>query len=319
MEESKGVIYQRVKVYAGKDSNPYSLLFPLEVTSPGKIRIYVDVKSASSKKDSVKIVLADVRVFEKMNQGEWEEWINTIKDFAVRYYPGLWASKKLANWAFDASKRVASFFGKKEKKPKWWRAEDKASLGNNAKLEYAVDSFEIRDNDIKGRYVVWLKNFDDFDATCDILIDYPGDALEIDRTLWEESPNKPDLILKDISLNTDNNIVIKIDKKTGWLPEAFWKQKTDKSVILRIKVNDKVFNVPISEFDPAMKLKYGEIVYVLKDFQLEKEAEVYAEIDATDQIAETNKKNNKKVEVLKPFTGGPREKKDDDERKRYKR
>jgi len=296
MEEKKGLIYQTFKLYPANDDNPYTLIFPLEVTGPGKLRVYVQtIKFEPKSKQGVKTMLADVRVFDKMSPGMWKKWMMRINKFNFLEWV---AGDEIRSAVHGAVKTVKSILGKKEKMPKWFHGMDEAAPNNNARIEHVIDDPERQS--VEGKYVVLLQNPTDSVVEGTILIDYPGDGFDVERSLWNDDPRKPELVVKDISLNRGNYILITMVREKGWMPEALWKQTGEKAVILKVTAGGKEFEIPLPVFDPEKKLKYGEIKYAIPDFIVTEETAVTAHLDATNQIAEGNKANNKKTVTLKP-------------------
>ncbi|MCX8125158.1 MAG: hypothetical protein N3F66_13495 [Spirochaetes bacterium] len=305
MDEKKGLIYQTFKAYPGKPSDEFTLLYPLEVTGPGKLRVYVQVTKASPK-TPVRVTLVDVRAFDKVDPNLWEKWIQ-IED---KYVPSIVMLRaKYLKSLFDNLKyNVKKVLGKKDNPPKWYHGSDNAFLNNNARLEHIIDDKERLE--VEGKYVVIVENENNSEIEGTILIDFPGEMFEVERSLWEQDANKPDLLVKDISLARGNRIVVTLDKDKGWMPDALWKQTGDKAVILRITAGDKVVEAKLPEFDPKRNLKYGEVNYTVPDITVAEETNVTVFIDATNQIAERSKANNKKTVTLNPKEqqGGARQK-----------
>ncbi|MEJ5362060.1 MAG: hypothetical protein WHV26_08350 [Spirochaetota bacterium] len=308
MEEKKGMIFQRFKLEPGAFNDPYALFFPLEVTGPGKVWIYVDVKKGE-KNHAINVALVDVRVFDddkdsKMDKDLWQMWM----DFEDKYVPvKLFTVRNLSKPLVYFKRSLQSVLGKKEKPPKWLHGKDKASLGNNARIEHVIDDSERMVTE--GKYVVQLLNENKSKIEGEILIDFPGEIFDVERDLWEEIPNKADLLVKDISLGRGNRIVVTIAKDKGFMPDALWKQRGDKAVVLQVTAGDKVFETKLPEFDPKRNLKYGEINYTIPDIEITGETSVTVFIDATNQVAERSKANNKKTVTLNPKEkSGPRQK-----------
>ena len=294
MDEKKGLIYQKFKAYPATEVDPYTLMYPLEVTGPGKLRVYVQV-TKQERKGGVKVTLVDVRAFDKMPKDLWEEWM----EFEDKYVPLKILTVRNMKYAFDSLKKaVDNVLGKKEKPPKWFYGSDNASLNNNARIEHVIDDAERMATE--GKYVVMIRNDNNFIVEGNILIDFPGEIFDIERDLWEEDPNKPDLLIKDITLARGNRILITVEKDKGFFPDALWKQKGSKAVVLRVTVGDKVIEAKLSEFDPKRNLKYGEVQFTVPDVTITEETTVAAFIDATNQIAEPSKGNNKKTVTLNP-------------------
>ena len=294
MDEKKGLIYQTFKAYPGKAGDPYTLMYPLEITGPGKMRVYVQV-TKQDKKAPLDVMLVDVRAFEKIEPSLWQQWM----DLEEKYAPVKILTIKNLSRVIDVLKQnVKRILGSKEKPPAWFHGKDKAMLNNNARIEHIIDDAERMVTE--GKYVVMLENDNDTMIEGTVLIDFPGEIFDIERDLWEEDPNKPDLLIKDITLARGNRVLVTVEKDKGFFPDALWKQAGNKAVVLRVTVGDKVIETKLPEFDPKRNLKYGEVQYAVPDITITDETTVTAFIDATNQIAERSKANNKKTVTLSP-------------------
>jgi len=305
MDEKKGMIYQTFKAFPGTPGDPFTLLYPLEVTGNGKLRVYVQVMKGN-KNDVVKATLVDIRSFDKVEPNLWEKWIQ----FEDKYVPSvLFLRVKNAKFLYDNLKyNVKKFLGKKDKPPKWYHGSDIARSGNNGRIEHIIDDKELMETE--GKYVVILENENDTQIEGTMLIDFPGEIFDVERSLWETIPNKADLLVKDISLARGNRIVVTVAKDQGWMPDALWKLTGDKAVKLQITVGGTVIEKDLPEFDPQRNLKYGEVNYTVPDITITEDTAVTAFIDATNKVVERNKANNKKTMTLSPQEkqGGARQK-----------
>lgn len=306
MDEKKGMIYQTFKAYSGSAQDPFTLLYPLEVTGPGKIRIYVDIKKAP-KKATVNIMLCDIRMFDKMKPGLWQKWMK----FEDKYLPFVLVKvSDIKEIIIDNIKyNIKKFLGKKDKPPKWFHGRGAAWLDHNTRIEHAVDDKELMVTE--GKYVVVIDNQNPSEIEGEILIDFPGEIFDVERSLWEKIPNKADLLVKDITLARGNRIVVTVSNDKGWMPDALWKLTGDKAVKLQITVGDKVIEKDLPQFDPERKLKYGDVSYSVPDITITQETSVTVFIDATNKVVERSTGNNKKTVILNPkeqSASGPRQK-----------
>ncbi len=295
MDEKKGMIYQTFKAYQGTPGDPYTLLYPLEVTGPGKLRVYVQVTKAHPKA-MIRVSLVDARVFDKVEPDLWQQWIN----FEDKYVPSILMLrvKNIKSLIDNLKYNVKKVLGKKDKPPKWYHGADNAWDGNNARIEHVIDDKERLE--VEGKYIVMIDNENPSEIEGTILIDFPGEMFDIERSLWEKDPNKPDLLIKDITLGRGNKIIVTVEKDKGFFPDALWKQTGSKAVVLQVKAGDKVVEAILPQFDPERKLKYGEVQFAVPDITITEETAVTAFIDATNQIAERSKGNNKKTVTLSP-------------------
>lgn len=277
------------------------MFYPLELKNHGRINIKVEVEKGE-KKDDVSVMLVDIRVFNedkdnKMDKNLWQKWV----DFEHKYAPVKLFTIKNLSKTLDAGKRALKSFlgiGKKQKPPKWFHGLDVAKPGNNANILHTVDDQEIMETE--GKYVVKLINDNKSKIEGTIMIEFPGEIFDVERDLWEKIEHKTDLYIKDISVGRGNRIVITLGSSGGFIPNALWSQKGEKAVILRVTVGEKVIETKLQDFDPKRQIKYGQTIYTIPDIEITEETPVTVFIDATNQVAERTKANNKKTETLSP-------------------
>jgi len=289
---SDGRIHQKFKLLPGKGSNRYEIYIPFEVGRPGRIRVYHEITGADVRVDInaelPNYILADARIFDKGYESIWAQIRNTV----VQYHPSLRLTAAV-------SKEIKEILGMEEK-PKWFHGSRKL-LDKNDSLILDVDDRDL--NTTKGRYVLVLRNPSPGEYHGNILISFPGEVWEVDPDLEAAYERKPDLAVKEISLDRDNRVLVTLSNEgPGWLHEVRYNRTGERVISLDVEVNGKkTVSVPLADVDPKFSLKHkGNKVTYRTEIQLSEPASVMAVIDAQDVVAEDNERNNKMREKLTP-------------------
>lgn len=264
--EGQAIKHLAFQLERAEGKNPYSLQYPIMVTEPGKIRVYVD------------------------------GWGNALKDVK---------GKPIRIWLLDARGIGSGSIDVKHPTidRKWVLEEQFLEAGGtkgNA-LQRGVDQVELGLS--KGNYIVMLSNVSDNRSfRGEILIAYPGTRWELDKEVEEQQQKKPDLLVKSISLDKANHPVIEIaNEGEGSILDGKWHLEREQPVMLSVKLQAKEVKIPLSQFDPEQKLKHPgkSLRYVLQETVTE-ETTVIARIDAEDQLLETNERNNRETARVSP-------------------
>lgn len=264
--EGQAMKHLAFQLERAEGKNPYSLQYPISVTEPGKIRVYVD------------------------------GWGHALKDVK---------GKPIRVWLLDArgigSGSSAIKHPTIERK---WILEEQFLSAEGTKgnaLQRGVDQVELDLS--KGKYIIMLSNVsDDRSFRGEILIAYPGTRWELDPEVEEQQQKRPDLQIKGISLDGANRPVIEIaNEGEGPILTGKWHLERDKPVVLHIRLQAKEFKIPLSQFDPEQKLRHPgkSLKYVLQETVTE-EATIIVRIDAEDHLLETNERNNRETARLSP-------------------
>jgi len=264
--EVQALKHRAFQLERAEGKNPYSLEFPIVLTEPGKIRVYVD------------------------------GWGNALKDVK---------GKPIRVWLLDARGIGSGSSNVKhptiERK---WVLEEQFLAAQGTKgnaLQRGVDQVELDLS--KGKYIVMLSNLsDDRSFRGEILIAYPGTRWELDKDVEEQQQKKPDLLIKSISLDRSNHPVIEIaNEGEGSILAGKWHLERERPVILNIRLQAKEFKIPLSEFDPEQKLRHPgkSLKYVVQEAVTEATT-IIVRVDAEDQLPETNERNNRETVRLSP-------------------
>lgn len=167
-----------------------------------------------------------------------------------------------------------------------------------ADLRHAADSQPLKN----GRtYIVYVEsNSTSQNATGTLTIASPAGPEEPQpANVPAVSMGQPDLLVHSVRLTKDCRVLVTlINKGPGQLPDSAWAQKT--SPTLMLYRNGKSWNsANLSVIDPQQRLKdvNGRARY-LSNLKVGGQTNIQAVIDYQGLLAEADKNNNAKVEVL---------------------
>lgn len=287
--------HHKFKLLPGSAEDRYVLCYPIEVTRPGKIRVYIEPTGATQGSgEFASVWLVDARMF-NVDLPTWREWIVKIN----QYNPLEWvAGDEIRGWVKDVKK----FFGDDDK-PKWYHGGQR--LSKSVPLEHAVDDPELAKTG--GRYVVILRNPSTREYHGELLIAYPGERWDVAPELEASYERKPDLAVENLALDDQNRVVVTVaNKGPGWLPQVRWNQKGAEAIQLLLEVDGKSWGgATLAVIDPRKTLVLADtrLAYTT-ELVLREPARVTAVIDSNQVVAEADERNNRRSETLSPPSGG---------------
>lgn len=299
-EESDADIQKHFVLYDGSKGEPYTLLYPVELTRPGEISVYakvwdLDPDPKNRNYEPLRIILVDSRAFKEMKPSEWKQWIQK----ANKFNPLEWVAGDEIR-AFV--KGISHIFGKKEKPPKYFHGQIACGReGKGESIRHAVDAPELKTTG--GRYVVILRNVADLKATGSILVRYPGELSELDPEVEKNFEAKPDLVVEKLSVNTRGQVAVQVaNRGTGALRPIKWQLKGPEAVTLTLEAGGRSYGVTLPALDPKRELRSpgAAVTYLFENLILTEPARVTAVIDAADKAVEENERNNRLSKELTP-------------------
>lgn len=301
IDEDSAIIHKTFTLYQGSKGDPFTVFYPIEVTRPGEIKVYarvddLDPNPKNNRFEPLRLIIVDARAFKQMKPSEWKQWLAKINKFN----PAEWiAGDEIRKFV----RGIKSLFGKKEKKPSYFHGQIACGReGTGESIKHAVDSPELQKT--AGRYVIIFRNMSEFKATGQILITYPGENWELDQKVEKQFKVHPDLVVKDLSLNESNKVVVTVaNQGPGALHLVKWHDKGPEAVNLIAKAGNRSYGVTLPGLDPEYKLRSsgGTVSYTFEKITLTKATRVTATIDNTNKVIETNEGNNSVTKTL----GGP--------------
>ena len=287
--------HQKFKLLGGSAEDRFVLFYPIELTGPGKVRVYIDPTGMTQGTgERASVWLVDARMFGKLDIPTWKKWVIKINEYnALEWVAGDEIRKFV--------KDVKKFFGKDEK-PGWYHGGQ--MLSKTVPLEHAVDDPELAKTG--GRYVVVLRNPSEREYFGSVLISYPGERWDVDPELEKAYERKPDLAVEQLSLDNQNRVVVTVaNNGPGWLHQVRWNQRGAEAIQLTLEVDGKAWGgATLPAIDPQKTLVLGgnRIAYVTA-LTLSQPARVTAVIDSNQVVAETDERNNRRSEALAPSSG----------------
>jgi hypothetical protein len=301
--QENAVIQKYFTLYKSQQGDPYTLLYPIELTRPGEITVDVNVtgldpKPGNENYEPLRIVLVDARAFKNIQPSQWQQWINKANKFNPLEYI---AGDKIRKWV----RGVKRLFGKKEKKPSYYHGQMKCGKdrkGYTESIRHAVDQPEL--NKSGGRYVIIFRNIAPLKATGTIFISYPGQTSELDLEAEKLFECYPDLTVTNVSLNASKQLSVKVANRAGCggVHIARWNQKGPDAITLLANVDGRNYGVTLPGADPAGKLRRprSSMTYVFDKVKITKSAKVTVTVDASRKVMEANEANNAKTVQLGP-------------------
>lgn len=302
-ERTDASLHKHFVLHKGSKGEPFTLLYPVELTRPGEIVVYakaseLDPEPRNDNYEPLRVILVDARAFKEIKPEEWRQWV--IK--ANKFNPLEWvAGDEIRSFV----KGVKHIFGKKEKPPRYFHGQIACGREDQGEsIKHGVDDPELQTTG--GRYVVILRNIADLRATGSILIRYPGEVSELDPEVEEAFKVKPDLAVEKLTLNTRGQVLVQVTNQgKGELRPIKWQLKGAEAVTLSLEVGSNKLAVPLSTLDPEMALRPpgGTVSYSFERPTLEEPTRVTALIDGNGQVAEENERNNRLSTLLTPGDG----------------
>jgi hypothetical protein len=287
--------HQKFRLLGGSAEDRFVLFFPIEITGPGMVRVYIDPTGMSQGTgERASVWLVDARMFGKLDVPTWKKWVIKINEYnALEWVAG----DEIREFVKDVKK----FFGKDDK-PAWYHGGQ--MLSKTVPLEHAVDDSELRNTG--GRYVAVLRNPSAREYYGSVLISYPGDRWDVDPDLEKAYERKPDLAVEKLSLDGQNRVVVIVaNNGPGWLYQVRWSQQGAEAIQLALEVDGKTWGgATLAAIDPQKTLVLGgnRIAYAT-GLTLSQPARVTAVIDSNQVVAETDERNNRHSETLTPSSG----------------
>lgn len=197
-EEDGAIIHKTFTLHKGEKDNPFTLHYPIELTGPGEISVYIKVEDIEPKGNIVnfeplRAIVVDARAFKKMEPSQWKQFCVSVNKYnAVEWVAG--------DEIRDFIKGVQNFLGKKEKPPAYFHGQIAlGTAGRGESIKHAVDSVELQKT--QGRYVIIVRNMHPVKVTGGVLIRYPGTTWDFDPAVERYAQVHPDLVVESAALN----------------------------------------------------------------------------------------------------------------------
>lgn len=260
----EAVIHRSFKLYEGSFRDYFFMEYPIQLNNSGQIKVEIKVKEPYPiEKNQVYINISNY------SSSNWNKWVSNPDDI----YPTDLSLVKIYK--------------------KVWLKENSITIIHN------VDTHEI--SNTNGRYTIRFMNRGNFQVEGTFKITYPGSIWNIDRAVLKYNDNNtPDLAIKNVSLNKNNLLQVKVVNYGKGLYTGFWHLKKKDAVYLTARVGNNDIELALPIFDPKKNLKKenGEIGYVFKKLKIDNKTDVRVSIDKYGIVMDSNRNNNVKDVTL---------------------
>jgi hypothetical protein len=281
--ENQGLFHQNLKLFTGKANDSYLLLFPIEITQPGRIECefkllqpdeerFLKALENHHKKTGKSFVfrwsLVDSRFFDQkkpMQPGKFQQWIQKVNN----YNPGEYLAGDQIRGAVAGAKAALDYvFGKKKKKeaPVYLHRyiqsvrfpqtpENHVTLG---RMHHDIDFAEL--GQTQGMYFLVLENFSQLAPELEVKVSYPGNQRQVDKAF---------LLPRDLGITTLHVEAGKVQVEVqnlgeGELPEELYSRTGTQAATLMLWLNGKRWGgVTLQGLDPDRHLRNpgGKVLY----------------------------------------------------------
>lgn len=284
---------------APKKDDPFTIYYPIEVNRAGQIYISVTLNALipqpqGNVRTPLHATLVDARAF-NISEASWKKWTRKAIKY-TEYTPGGYVAVKILEKVNKVVEKVAGLFGKKDAPPSWYHGSKYASINDyrsGLTLKHSVDSHELENT--KGRYVLLFRNYSPrHRGSGKILISYPGNYSELDKTVEKEMKCHPDLVVTNVSLDGNKRLQVSVINKQCVIHPARWKARGPEAITLIANVDGRNYGMVLPAIDPNDYLRFHEqpITHVFTNVVINKSTNVTVTVDASDKLFEENEANN---------------------------
>jgi len=312
--ENKGLFHQNIKLFSGDSKDSYLLLFPIQVTQPGRVelefkllrpdeeRYQRTLEKAQQGKHAAPVFrwsFVDSRFFDKnkpMQPGKFQQWVKEFNNYNPAEYL---AGDQIRSFVGAAKSTLDFVFGKKKKKeaPVYLHGythsvrfpatpENHISVG---RMHHDIDFTEL--SQTQGMYFLVMENFSQLTPELEVKVSFPGTQCQVDKTFLLSR----DLGITMLKVNADTVYVEVQNLGEGKLSEDLYLRKGTDALTLMLSLNGKSWGgVTLAGLDPDRKLMEprGKAGYTFTVKGIDN-AEVTAELKMP-KFEDANATNNEK-------------------------
>lgn len=292
VDTDDGIIHKALTLHPGGRGDPYTLVFPVQLTRPGEINVLLrvddlDPDPAGAAAQPVRVVIVDARAFKDVAPGQWQQWCQELNKYNPLEY--------LAGDEIRAFvKGLKHLFGGDEDPPAWFHGQIACGAeGKGESIRHAVDQPELERTG--GRYAVMVRNTADLTARGGLLLTFPGEHWELDREIEEQVPLKPDLTVTGLALDDQGRVVATVaNRGPGAVNLVKWRQTGPDAVTLLVDAGGRSYGATLAGFDPDFALRRRDSVlhYTFANLAVTQPTPLTATIDPTDRLVESDETNN---------------------------
>ncbi|MEZ4485884.1 MAG: hypothetical protein R2864_15415 [Syntrophotaleaceae bacterium] len=283
--ENQGLFHQRIKLYTGDSKDSYLLLYPIEVTQPGRVdfefkllqpdqeRYQRAFEKARQQGASVfRWTFVDSRFFDQkkpMQPGKFQQWVNEVNNYnPVEYVAG----DQIRGFVGAAKATLDHLFGKKKKKkevPAYMHRysqsvrfpdtpENRITAG---RMHYDIDFQEI--SETQGMYFLVLENFSQLTSELEVKVSFPGKQYQVDSAFTLPR----DLGITLLRADKDSVTVEITNLGQGEITDDIYGRKGPDALTLMLSLNGKSWGgATLAGLDPDKRLQKpgGKASYTFK-------------------------------------------------------
>lgn len=317
--ENKGLFHQNIKLFTGDSKDSYLLLFPIQITQPGRVELefkllkpdeerYLRVveKARPEKEPVFRWSFVDSRFLDKkkpMEPGKFQQWVNEFNNYnPVEYMAG----DEIRAWVKSMKATMDYIFGKgkgrKAKEvPVYLHGTSNSvrfphtpeNYVTSGRMRHDIDFTEL--SQTQGMYFLVLENFTQLTPELEVKVSFPGTQYQVDKAFLLPR----DLGITSLNVKADNVHVEVRNLGEGKLTEDLYARKGKDALTLMLYLNGKSWGgVTLAGLDPDRKLVEpgGRVGYTF-NLKVPKDAQVTAKL-AMPEFADTNSANNEKEPAL---------------------
>jgi len=274
--KNQGLFHQQIKLFTGDSKDPYLLLYPIEITNPGRVefefklikpdeeRYRSAVEKARQNKARSTVFrwsFVDSRFFDQkkpMQPGKFQQWVKE----ANSYNPAEYLAGDQIRGLVKAAKATLDFvFGKNKKQKKevpvylhgYTQAVRFPDTPENhittGRMHHDIDFSEL--SQTQGMYFLVLENFSQLAPELEVKVSFPGTQYQVDKAF---------LLPRDLGitvLNIDSGTVsVEVQNLgEGTLAQDLYTRKGKDALSLMLSLNGKSWGgVTLAGLDPEMRL-----------------------------------------------------------------
>ncbi|MEZ4598617.1 MAG: hypothetical protein R2940_02370 [Syntrophotaleaceae bacterium] len=276
--ENKGLFHQQIKLFTGDAKDSYLLLFPIEVTQPGRVDFEFKLlnpneeryqRAVEKSREGRKVEpvfrwsFVDSRFFDQkkpMQPGKFQQWVNEANNYNPMEYL---AGDEIRGFVRSAKATLDNIFGKKKKKkevPVYLHGYSQSvrfpdtpanhiSLG---RMHHDIDFTEL--SKTQGMYFLVLENFTNLTPELEVKVSFPGTQHQVDQAF----STPPDLAVTSLKVEGDSVHVEVGNLGKGRIADEVYGKKGTDALTLMLSLNGKSWGgVTLAGLDPEKRLQQG--------------------------------------------------------------
>jgi hypothetical protein len=272
--ENQGLFHRQIKLYTGDAQDSYLLVFPVEVTQPGRVecefkllrpdeeryqRTLEKIRQERGKAFMFRWSLVDSRFFDQkkpMEPGKFQQWLQEANNYnPVEYLAG----DQIRGMVRGAKAALDFVFGKKKKKqaPVYLHGYSQSvrfphtpdNHVTTGRMRHDIDFNELAQT--QGMYFLVLENFSQLTPELEVKVSFPGKQHQVDKDFLLPR----DLGITALQVHGDHVYVEVQNLGEASLPQELYTRKGKDAATLMLWLDGKSWGgVTLARLDPAKNL-----------------------------------------------------------------